>query len=134
MQRDGAVRTLSLAIGADEQGLGNAGWTEVAPVRLGQTSPGMPAAEADVQPGDLLTAINGEPMAAVEQVIDTIRALGGKEIELTLNRDGQTVTTSLTPVYDDSDVREPAWRIGVELMADSERIVTPLSFGEALRQ
>ena len=134
VQRDGAVRTLSLAIGADEQGLGNAGWTEVAPVRLGQTSPGMPAAEADVQPGDLLTAINGEPMAAVEQVIDTIRALGGKEIELTLNRDGQTVTTSLTPVYDDSDVREPAWRIGVELMADSERIVTPLSFGEALRQ
>jgi regulator of sigma E protease len=134
VERDGNVRSLSLAIGADEQGIGSAGWTEVAPVRLGQTSPGMPAAEADVQPGDLLIAINGEPMAAVEQVIDSIRALGGKEIELTLNRDGQVVTTSLTPVYDDSDSREPAWRIGVELMADSERIVTPLSFGEALRQ
>jgi regulator of sigma E protease len=134
VRRNGNVRSMSLVIGADEQGLGSAGWTEVAPVRLGQNSPGMPAAEADVQPGDLLTAINGEPMAAVEQVIDTIRALGGKEIELTLNRNGQVVTTSLTPVYDDSDVREPAWRIGVELMADSERIVTPLSFGDALRQ
>ena len=134
VERDGNVRTLSLAIGADEQGIGSAGWTEVAPVRLGQSSPGMPAAEADIQPGDLLIAINGEPMAAVEQVIDRIRELGGQEIELTLNREGKVVTTSLTPVFDDSDAREPAWRIGVELMADSERIVTPLSFGEALRQ
>jgi regulator of sigma E protease len=94
----------------------------------------MPAAEADVQPGDLLVAINGEQMVAVEQVIDSIRALGGDEIELTLNRDGRVVTTSLTPVYDDSDARAPAWRIGVELMPDSVRIVTELSFGEALRQ
>ena len=134
VQRDGTVRSLSLAIGADEQGLGRAGWTEVAPVRIGQISPDLPAAEANIQPGDLLTAINGEPLAAVEQVIDRIRALGGKQVELTLNRDGQIVTASLTPVYDDSDAREPAWRIGVELMADNERIVTPLSFGEALRQ
>lgn len=134
VQRNGALLPLSLAIGADADGVGSAGWTEVAPVRLGQTSPGMPAAEADVQPGDLLVAINGEPMAAVEQVIDSIRALGGQEIELTLNRDGKTVTTSMTPVYDDSDAREPAWRIGVELMPDSERIVTQLSFSEALRQ
>jgi regulator of sigma E protease len=134
VRRDGNLRSLTLAIGADEQGVGSAGWTEVAPVRLGQTSPGMPAAEADVQPGDLLTAINGEPMAAVQQVIDSIRALGGKEIELTLNRDGKVVTTSLTPVYDDSDAREPAWRIGVELVPDGERIVTQLSLGDALRQ
>lgn len=134
VQRNGALLPLSLAIGADAEGVGRAGWTEVAPVRLGQTSPGMPADEADVQPGDLLVAINGEPMAAVEQVIDSIRALGGQEIELTLNREGKTVTTAMTPVYDDSDAREPAWRIGVELMPDSERIVTQLSFSEALRQ
>ncbi|MDA0207077.1 MAG: RIP metalloprotease RseP [Acidobacteria bacterium] len=134
VERNGNVRSLSLAIGADEQGLGRAGWTEVAPVRIGQISPGLPAAKANIQPGDLLTAINGEPMAAVEQVIDSIRALGGNQVELTLNRDGQDVTASLTAVYDDSDAREPAWRIGVELMADNERIVTPLSFGEALRQ
>jgi regulator of sigma E protease len=44
------------------------------------------------------------------------------------------VTTSLTPVYDDSDAREPAWRIGVELVPDGERIVTQLSLGDALRQ
>jgi len=134
VQRNGNLRSLSLAIGADEQGLGRAGWTEVAPVRIGKISPGMPAAEADVEPGDLLTAINGEPLAAVEQVIDRIRELGGNPVELALKRGGRIVTTSLTPVYDDSDAREPAWRIGVELMADSERIVTPLGFGGALRQ
>lgn len=134
VERNGSVRSMSLAIGADRQGLGSAGWTEVAPVRLGQTSPGMPAAKADVQPGDILTAINGVQISAVEQVIDTIRTLGGNEIELTLNRDGQVVQTSLTPVYDDADAREPAWRIGVELIPENERIVTQLGFGEALRQ
>jgi regulator of sigma E protease len=94
----------------------------------------MPAASADIARGDQLLAINGQPVRAVEEVIDRIRALGGTEIELTLDREGQAVTTSLTPIYDESDPNDPAWRIGVQLGPENDSIVTQLGFGEALRQ
>lgn len=134
VDRGGRAVDLSLAIGEGAQGLGHAGWTQESTVQLGDTLAGMPAAAADIERGDLLVAINGRPIVAVEEVIDRIGALGGTEVEFTLNRDGETVTTVVTPVYDESDPDNPAWRIGVGLMADQERIVAELSFSEALSQ
>src|SRR5690606_13951252 len=40
VRRNGELPSLSFTICADSEGVGSAGWTEVAPVRLGQTSPG----------------------------------------------------------------------------------------------
>ncbi len=134
IERDGAGVELSLAIGADERGLGEAGWTQASPILLGDSMAGMPAAEADIERGDVLVAINGQAIVAVEEVIDRIGSLGGTEVEFTLDRDGETVTTLVTPIYDETDPTNPAWRIGVGLMADHERIVGELSLGEALLQ
>jgi regulator of sigma E protease len=134
VDRDGSRIELPLAIGSDRQGLGEAGWTQASPVRLGSVLEGMPAAAADVQPNDLLIAINDQPIVAVEQVIDRIGSLGGTEVTFRLDREGETVTTAVTPVYDESDPDNPAWRIGVQLRAEHESVVSELGFGAALSQ
>lgn len=46
-----------------------------------------PSAHASVQPGDLLLAINGTPVASVEQARSLV-ARAGKSVALLLQRDG----------------------------------------------
>jgi serine protease Do len=49
-----------------------------------------PAANAGVQPGDLLLAVNGRPAASVEQVRELV-AQADKAVALLLQRDGETL-------------------------------------------
>jgi regulator of sigma E protease len=56
-----------------------------------------PAAQAGLQPGDLVTAFNGEPIARYEVLQELTRQNLGEEISLTLWRAGQTIETSLIP-------------------------------------
>ncbi|MGI8412755.1 MAG: S1C family serine protease [Solirubrobacteraceae bacterium] len=53
--------------------------------------PGSPAATAGLQPGDLVTAINGKAIATTEQFIATIASYSpGDTVSLTVTRGGQT--------------------------------------------
>ncbi len=53
----------------------------------GHVSPGSPAAAARLQPGDVITKINGVPVAAFEDLLLHIgHGLAGREIELTVQR------------------------------------------------
>ncbi len=57
-----------------------------APVR-----PGGPAASAGLQPGDLITAIDGKPIATTDQFIETVAKYSpGQTITLTVKRGGAT--------------------------------------------
>jgi putative serine protease PepD len=59
--------------------------------------PGGPAAKAGLQPGDLITAINGKPIASTDQFIATIATYSpGNTITLTVKRGGQTKHVKLT--------------------------------------
>ncbi len=59
--------------------------------------PGGPAAKAGLQPGDLITAINGKPISSVDQFIATIATYSpGNTVTLTVKRGGQTKTVKLT--------------------------------------
>ena len=49
-----------------------------------------PAAAAGVQPGDVLTAINGTPVTTVEQV-RTLVAKSEKSVALLIQRDGSKI-------------------------------------------
>ena len=56
-----------------------------------------PATSAGVQPGDLITAINGKTISTTEQFIATIdRYKPGDSVTLTVKRGGQTSTIKLT--------------------------------------
>ncbi len=61
-----------------------------------------PAVEAGVKPGDILLAVNGEPVSAtdaraMDEAIQMIRDFSGDRMELTLRRGKKVQTISLTP-------------------------------------
>jgi putative serine protease PepD len=59
--------------------------------------PGSPAAKAGLQAGDLITAVNGTPVASINQFVATIANYApGNTVTLTVNRGGQTKTIKLT--------------------------------------
>ena len=58
---------------------------------------GSPAAKAGLQAGDLITAVNGTPVASVNQFVATIANYApGNTVTLTVNRGGQTKSIKLT--------------------------------------
>ena len=134
VMRDGERKRFNVPIQADNHGMGYGGWTEEARVRLMSALPGMPAAEAGIENGDILAAINGETIRAVGQVVDTLQRLGGSEIELELEREGAVVKTRLSPVFRKDEENGDAWRIGVALGSLHEPVITKLSFSKALAQ
>ncbi len=135
VEREGAKLNLPVAIDLDRTtGVGKAGWSEIVAVRLGNTVEGMPAEGAGIHDGDILVTLNGEKINSPARVPDLIQQIGGQPIVLEVLRDGQTVSLDVTPVYDESDAANPAWRIGVELGAKYDRIDTRLGFVDAWRQ
>jgi putative serine protease PepD len=58
---------------------------------------GGPAAKAGLQPGDLITAVNGQQVSSVNQFVATIANYApGDTVNLTVKRGGQTKTFKLT--------------------------------------
>lgn len=60
--------------------------------------PGSPAAEV-LRPGDVITAVDGEPVSVAEDLRDAIRdpTTGGDVRRITFRRDDQEMTVELTP-------------------------------------
>jgi serine protease Do len=72
--------------------------------------PGKPAAEAGIQPGDVITKVDGREMRDQSQARNTISMMApGKRIALTVNRDGKEIEVPITlaPLDDAGLVPEP---------------------------
>ncbi|MFL5860849.1 MAG: S1C family serine protease [Solirubrobacteraceae bacterium] len=60
-------------------------------------SPGSPAAQAGLQPGDTITAINGTPIASTDQFIATIDSYRpGQTVTLSIKHSGQSKQVKVT--------------------------------------
>lgn len=58
---------------------------------------GGPAAQAGVQPKDLITAVDGKPITKSQEVVAAVKAKSvGQTVELTLSRGGQTISYRIT--------------------------------------
>ena len=57
-----------------------------------------PGAEAGLLPGDRIVAIDGAPIDEWDAVLTTVRDAAGEPLTFTLDRDGSTVSASLTPL------------------------------------
>ncbi|TAP44277.1 site-2 protease family protein [Arthrobacter sp. S39] len=57
-----------------------------------------PAAAAGLLPGDQVTSFGGKSVTSWDQLTEWIRASAGKEVSITVERDGAPVTTTVTPV------------------------------------
>lgn len=89
-------------------------------VFVGQVVEGGPAAEAGLQEGDIITAINDEPVTGFDDLISYLfqSTNPGETVDLTVERDGETETLSVTlterPTAEEQGLAEqPSMEIGI---------------------
>jgi putative serine protease PepD len=79
-------------VGVELNANANSGGAQVSSI-----TPGSPAQSVNLQPNDVITAINGKAISSTEQFIETVDTFSpGQKITLTVKRGGQTKTLSLT--------------------------------------
>jgi len=67
-----------------------------APIAAG-INPDSAARAVDMRPGDVILAVDGEPVFAFDQVVDEVLASEGRVLELLVWRDGVEMTFAVTP-------------------------------------
>jgi regulator of sigma E protease len=68
-----------------------------ASVLVGVVSPGMPAERAGLAPGDLILTVDGRPVGSFGNFAETVRASGGRTLQITYARDGTVASVSVKP-------------------------------------
>jgi regulator of sigma E protease len=118
---------------SEVSGVGYAGWSMEAEIQVLETVPGMPAEKAGLLHGDLLLAVNGQPIRSLQKFHETVRASGGKPVQVDFMRDGKINSLMIQPVYPETEKR---WMIGVA--ADRRVVYAQLgllpAMGESIRQ
>lgn len=89
----------------------------------------MPAAKAGLQPGDVVAAIDANPVATWDELSERIRASEGKELKFTVQRGEQSVEVPVQPILRNQEdvygeTTGQAFAIGIERGFD-QRAVAP---------
>jgi regulator of sigma E protease len=77
---------------------------------LADSEDAMPASKAGLQSGDTVVRIDGREIETYRDIREAVAAAPDKEMEFTVERDGQRITTTVTPIL---DPETGAGRIGV---------------------
>lgn len=96
------------------------------PVVVGQIDPSMPAASSGLQRGDWILAVNGTTLRNPNDMVDIITKSNGAPIELQVDRGGQRVGVTITPVD-----RGSGWRVGVGFDESLLSVKEPVGIGGA---
>jgi regulator of sigma E protease len=67
---------------------------------IGQVSPGSVAEKAGLKDGDLILSIDDQKITTWTQVSESIRDSGGKEVQVVIQRNQETLTVTATPAMD----------------------------------
>ena len=67
---------------------------------FGTVIAGKPAYEAGLQKGDRVLAVDGKEVNSWQDFVAAIKDSAGNTVSIKVSRDGQTIDTSLTPIYD----------------------------------
>lgn len=89
-----------------------------------------PARAAGLQAGDKLVAINAQPVTEWEQVGALLQTSQGKEILVTVERDGKQRSVPITPAMSETTGAAPAYKIGIAPKA--KEITTKFSLPSAV--
>lgn len=118
------------AIGISQ--MGYAGWVPEQPNIVTDLESGMPAEKAGIREGDEIIALDGKPVKAIAQMIQTLKETKEKPIDLTVLRDGKQMTFHVQPVLADVEgAKEKRYRIGIQSIPTK---VGSLPFAAALNR
>jgi regulator of sigma E protease len=102
---------------------------------LGEVSPGSPAAEAGLEPGDQVVAAAGQPVRTWSEFVEIIQANPGRAVPLQVERGGSRIALTVTPEGQrELNVDMERVEIGRIGVAQQRDVVTyhPLPLGESL--
>ncbi|MBV9745374.1 MAG: RIP metalloprotease RseP, partial [Acidobacteriia bacterium] len=88
---------------SESTGSGYVGWDERGEVQLAAVEAGYPAEKAGLKKGDILVAVNGQPIHSPTKFQEMTRSSGGKPIRIEYQRNGETHTVTVQPVYSKLD-------------------------------
>ena len=116
--RDGRQIELKITPKATKQDqVGYIGVDPYQPAVIAEVEPGLPAGRAGLRPGDQIVAVNGLKAYSYPSVQQEIQAANGKEVDVTVERQGKEFHVRLTPVYTEVPGGK-VWRIGVRFPND----------------
>ena len=90
------------------------------------SAPVAPAAAAGIRPGDTIVEFDGAPVTAWDTLQDAIRATGAEPVPVVVERDGQRVELTVTPLVTERPVIAPDG--GPVLDARGEITTEPVGF------
>jgi regulator of sigma E protease len=107
--------------------------------RVGGVSPGLPAAQAGLQPGDRIVTVNGTPIETWEQLSKTIVGSQGARLRLEVERDGKRFPLEITPALQDNrtifgETTGQVYRIGIEAPHEWKVVGPVTAVGMAAQQ
>ncbi|MEZ5788753.1 MAG: RIP metalloprotease RseP [Xanthobacteraceae bacterium] len=70
---------------------------QIATARVDSVQPGSAAAAAGIKAGDLVTAVDGQPVASFNELQRTVGINAGRTLQVTVDRAGRELTFSATP-------------------------------------
>ena len=116
-----------------KQGIGVAGWGGEQDVQIRDVVQGSPAEAAGLRPGDLLLSVNGQTILSPLALHQAIIHSGGHPVALTLMRNNQVQTVTVTPAPS-GDAKAP-WRVGISFRFKTEivRLPFPQAVVESMR-
>lgn len=95
--------------------------------KIGRVTPDMPAATAGLQSGDVVVAVDGQPVRSWDDLSQAIRGSGGRTLKLTVDRGGAAYEVSVTPQPREEknlfgEVTGTAFLIGIERGFDVQSV------------
>lgn len=98
----GQDKTLELRPEVSAEGRVETGLTKPLSPVVAEASPGRPAHKAGIRPGDRITAIDGVRISSWQQLSDTIAASGGRSLDFTVERGGESLTVGVAAEMDEA--------------------------------
>ncbi|MDQ0647916.1 membrane-associated protease RseP (regulator of RpoE activity) [Microbacterium natoriense] len=72
--------------------------------------PKSPAAEAGIQPGDVLVSIDGAPVSTFAEATAIVQASPGKDLAVVVDRDGEAKNLTVTPIAAERSITDAGGR------------------------
>jgi len=96
-----------------------------------ELEPGMPAEKVGLRVGDVITAVNGQPVKAIAQMIQHSK---DQPVDITVQRGTETLTFKMTPVATPMEgSQESRYRVGIHSDPSvSEHLSFPVAFRKSI--